>query len=395
MDNLEQQIENTKANFLMNFNVEPTIIAYAPGRINIIGEHTDYNRGLSMPTAINRWVVICISPNNKKEINVVSKDFGTVMKFSLGESYAPQNSWEKYVYGCIEVFEQTHPIYDGFNMCIAGNVPIGSGVSSSAALEVACMNALNKFTGSPLEPRVLVKLCQRVEHEYLEVNSGLLDQYTSQFSREGNFMVLDFNTNSHQYITINLNNYCWVLCDTKVSRTLAGSKYSERVKETKDGLLQLQQLYPEIKSFRDIKDFHLSTLKNNTIKNRLLHYVSENKRVNNAIKAIAENDIALLGELITASHISLRDLYEVSCPELDFLVETALSSPFCLGSRMMGGGFGGCTINLVEKTALEKFKRAIENEYQLKFNIKTEINIYQSVNGAGIYPSRKDVYYTA
>jgi galactokinase len=273
----------------------------------------------------------------------------------------------------------------GFDAVIWGNVPIGSGVSSSAAMEVALMNALRAAYQADFDDLALVKLCQRVEHEYLKVNSGLLDQYASQFSRVGKLMILDFNQLSSEYVDANMQDWTWILTDSKVKRELAGSKYSERVQETADALKEIQSKNPAVKGFRDIAEEDLSSISDPVQQKRIKHLISENQRVREAAEALQQQDFERLGKLLTASHISLRDDYEVSCPELDFLVDTALQLPYCAGSRMMGGGFGGCTISLVRKDSVQKFNGFMTDEYVREYDIITEINNYQLVDGAGSY----------
>lgn len=391
MQSLVEQLEACRNKFITHFGEVPTFVAHAPGRINIIGEHTDYNLGLSLPCAINRWVTVSLKPRNDKKIHVISEDFHGEMQFELGEPFQPQASWQHYIYGCLILFQKTTPLHTGFQATISGNVPIGSGVSSSAALEVAFMNALNHTVGDPLDPMTLIKLCQQTEHQYLNVKSGLLDQYASQFSQANKAMVLDFQTLTHQYITADTLDYTWVLCDSKVQRTLSGSKYSERVRETHHGFLTIQEQFPALKSIREVEEKHLSFLDHPVQQKRIKHYLTENKRVLDTVTALAEKDLKKVGQLLSASHESLRDDYEVSCPELDYLVEQALVSTYCLGSRMMGGGFGGCTINLVHKKQVANFKEFIKVSYYRKFNRETEINSYQTVDGAGISPVAKNV----
>lgn len=376
---LQELISANHESFVKHFKHEPQLVAHAPGRINIIGEHTDYNQGLSMPCAINRWVIVSMAATTGKEVKIISTDFKGVMTFILGEDYDPKNHWEKYIYGCILLFGKSHPITTGFNAVISGNVPIGSGVSSSAALEVAFMNALNSFTQAGLDNLSLIKLCQQVEHQYLGVKSGLLDQYASQFSVSGKVMLLDFLNLSHQYIPADIKGYAWVLCDTKVKRSLAGSKYSERVEETSHALKTIKQKDISVKGFRDITEKHIELIEYPNEQKRIRHFVNENKRTNEALKAFEKGDIETLGKLITASHNSLQHDYEVSCNELDFLAEQALN--YATGSRMMGGGFGGCTISLVEEETVSTFSEHIRKSYKEKFGIDTEINIYQSVDG--------------
>jgi len=382
---LEDIITYSKELFEHHFNTSPSCIGYAPGRINVIGEHTDYNFGLSMPCAINRWVTAAFSLRSDNIIFIISNDFDGELLMEVGKEYSPSEEWQKYIYGCIKICQDILPFKTGFNVMITGNVPVGSGVSSSAALEVAFMNGLNEIMNLKLDSLSLIKKCQQVEHEYLQVKSGLLDQYASQFSIAGKLMVLDFLTMSHEYIDADMDGYCWVLCDSKVKRTLAGSKYSERVEETQSALESLKKLFPAIKGFRDIEEKHLSSIENPIHKKRIRHYITENIRVKDAVVALANKDLDIFGVLIYSSHISLRDDYEVSCAELDFLVEQTKGLSYCLGSRMMGGGFGGCTINLVDKKYVTDFSEHIKIAYSKQFNIETEIHQYVSVDGAGVH----------
>lgn len=380
----EDVLSKTSDAFFEAFQMHPTHVSRAPGRINIIGEHTDYNFGLSMPCAINRWITVTFSPRSDNQIYVISKDFNQVLFLSMKANYQPDSDWKKYVYGCIQIVSAIKKMNGGFNALIEGNVPIGSGVSSSAALEVAFMNGLNAFYNLKLDQLSIIKLCQRVEHEYLKVKSGLLDQYASQFSKENQLLVLDFQKNTHTYISAEMDAYCWVLCNSNVKRSLAASKYSERVMETEAALKQLSETYPEIRHFRDITETHIAAVKNSVQQKRIKHYVSENKRVLDAIEALDQQDLIHFGALLTASHISLRDLYEVSCDEVDFLMEQAISLSYCLGSRIMGGGFGGCTINLVKKDRTQDFSTFMKFAYLKRYNMVTEINEYISVDGAHV-----------
>ena len=382
---LQKYIDTTSHYFQEKYGVAPSVVAYAPGRINIIGEHTDYNFGLAMPAAINRWVVVCLRPRPDQVISVTSQNYHDTMEFTLGTAFEPSKSWQKYTYGSITIFGGQFPIQKGFDAVIWGNVPIGSGVSSSAAMEVALMNALRAAYQADMDDLALVKLCQRVEHEYLKVNSGLLDQYASQFSRVGKLMILDFNALRSEYVDADMKDWTWILADTKVKRELAGSKYSERVQETANALKEIQQKNPAVKGFRDITVEDTGSISDANQQKRIQHLVSENLRVQEAAKALQEQNFTALGNILTASHVSLRDDYEVSCPELDFLVDAALQLPYCVGSRMMGGGFGGCTISLVRKDSVLKFSNFLTDEYAREYDIVTEISNYQLVDGAGSY----------
>jgi galactokinase len=382
---LQKYIQNTSNYFTEKYGGNPTIVAYAPGRINIIGEHTDYNLGLSMPAAINRWVIVCLRLRPDQTVSVTSQNYHDKMEYTLNQPFTPADSWEKYTYGSITIFGTQYPVKQGFEAVIWGNVPIGSGVSSSAAMEVALMNSLRAAFAPEMDDLALVKMCQRVEHEYLKVKSGLLDQYASQFSRVGKLMILDFNQLSSEYVDADMQDWAWILADTKVKRELAGSKYSERVQETANALQEIKSKDSSVQGFRDITEAHFDLIADATQRKRIRHLVLENQRVLKAAEALSQKNFEALGKLLTASHQSLRDDYEVSCPELDFLVDTALQLPYCAGSRMMGGGFGGCTISLVRKDSVIKFSNFLTDEYAREYDIVTEINNYQLVDGAGSY----------
>jgi galactokinase len=383
LNSLEELIENNYVLFNEEFHKGPDFSAIAPGRINIIGEHTDYNLGLSMPAGINKWVIASFSERRDNKVNIKSLTFKSHLSFSIGFTPKLSESWQQYVFGAFSVFKEVAKVDHGFDAYIWGNVPVGSGVSSSAALEVAVMNGLRAMYHADLSDVDLVKLCQRVENEHLGVKSGLLDQYASQFSREGEVMVLDFKNLSHQYIDFNSQDYEWVLVDSKIRRELANSAYSDRVRETSNALKLIKGKIDGVEDFRDLKENYLDLLPNEIWRKRLKHYLSENARVLQAIDAIQSKDFVQLGKLLLASHTSLKNDYEVSCEQLDFLVEE-LQNEYCLGSRMMGGGFGGCTINLVAKDGFNDFKEIIRKSYRSKFNIEPGIEKYKLVQGAFI-----------
>jgi galactokinase len=385
MIELKQLIHENEDNFRKEFSSAPLLTAAAPGRINIIGEHTDYNNGLSMPAAINRWVVVSISERADSEVHVKSFNFKDRFIFNLNDKVNPAQSWMNYVYGAFHIFSKESKIRKGFNACIYGNVPLGSGVSSSAALEVALLNAFRALYKAGFDDLKLVKLCQRIEHEYLGLKSGLLDQYASQFSKSGKLMILDFKSLSHTYIDAESKGWKWVLVNSNVKRELAGSKYSERVEETAAALAFIKDADHSVKGFRDLTLTHLTLLKNKIQAKRIEHFITENERVRMAAQFIEKGEWLKLGTLLNESHRSLRDDYEVSCEELDFLQSAAISNKACVGSRMMGGGFGGCTINLVKESEVEQFKNTIGSAYFLRFNIKPEISEYLITNGADIY----------
>ncbi|MDX2190950.1 MAG: galactokinase [Bacteroidota bacterium] len=384
LQSLEKKVS---ALFESKFNQQPQLISSAPGRINIIGEHTDYNLGLSMPAAINRWVIVCFAWRNDNIVKVASESYNNEMVYTIGQSFTPSDSWMKFIYGALEIFQRTNKMDKGFNAFVWGNVPLGAGVSSSAAVEVSFMNLLRMAYKSPMTDVEAVKNCQKIEHEYIGVKSGLLDQYASLFSKAGKLMKLDFNSLTHEYSDADMGNWCWVLANTKVKRELSGSKYTERVNETQEGLKWLTTNNPKIKGFRDITINDVETIQNPVVKKRLKHFVLENARVDLLAKAFAAKNIQEVGRILYEGHTSLQVDYEVSCDELDYLVELAKKFDGCAGARMMGGGFGGCTINLLKKEKLADFSTYILSNYKQKFNIDSEIYAFDVVDGAACKPT--------
>jgi galactokinase len=384
MNELQQLIIQNQARFKQRFSRSASHTAYAPGRINLIGEHTDYNGGLAMPAAVNCWVLVSGAKRWDSLVRVYSHNFQNTLEFDLFADYQPLSSWQKYVYGIIKLMDGYQSLETGFEAYLWGNIPIGAGVSSSAGTEVALGNFVRSLFKLSISDLELVKLCQQTDHQYLSIKSGLLDQYASQFSRAGKIMMLDFQKLSHQYIPANFGDYSWVLVNSQVKRELASSKYSERVQETQAGLADLQAQFPEIQHFRDITLNYLPFVEDKIIQKRLKHFITENQRVESFSQAIENQDFSLAGQILTESHTSLQVDYEVSCPEIDFLVEQALSQPNVLGSRIMGGGFGGCTINLLTTETIENFREFISTNYQQKFRVQATIAAYNLVDGAGV-----------
>jgi galactokinase len=384
MNELQQLIVENKTRFKQKFSRLASHTAYAPGRINLIGEHTDYNLGLAMPVAINRWVLVSGAKRWDSRVRVYSHNFQAVLEFDLFDDYQPINSWQKYVYGMIKLMDEHQSLENGFEAYLWGNIPIGAGVSSSAGTEVALGNFLRDLYKIALTDVELVKICQQTDHQYLKIKSGLLDQYASQFSRAGKIMILDFQSLSHQYISADFADYSWVLVNSQIKRELASSKYSERVQETQVGLSDLQAQFPEIQHFRDITPNYLPFVSDKISQKRLKHLISENQRVLRFSEAIENQDFSLVGRILSESHTSLRDEYEVSCPEIDFLVEQALQQPYVLGARIMGGGFGGCSLNLLKTETINNFKEFMSENYQQKFGIQAIVTHYELVDGAGM-----------
>jgi len=376
-------IKKIKKDFISLYKKKAKIIISAPGRINIIGEHTDYNYGLAMPAAINKYIYVAISFNEDKKINVYSDQFEEQFSFKLTDMTASK-SWCKYVLGGINEVFQSYNVSSGLDILIHSNLPIGKGISSSAALEVALVNALIKIFSIDENDNNIIKICQKIDHKYIGIQSGVLDQSASQLSKAGNILKLDFNNGSFNYINANFSDCTWVVIDSMIKRELAASKYHERVNESKEALGIISSLLNKKISFRDIRIDNLLLLDNPILKKRIKHYLNENERVIQMENSISNNDKNSIGEILIQSHRSLRDLYEVSCKEIDYLFSISSQFQYWYGGRIMGGGFGGSMINLVENGYEEEYSDFIKGKYKQKFNIDADVFNVQFSNGVEV-----------
>ena len=382
---LEELVGACAAGFAERFGRPATAIASAPGRINVIGEHTDYNEGLALPAAVNRWVVAAVSPRGDDRVVVFSEAFGEAAQGGLVGPDGDAPGWSRLVLGLGRRFAELARIDRGFDVLIAGNVPPGAGVSSSGATAMAILNALRATFDVPVNDLGLVRLAQRVEHEDLGVATGLMDQYVSQFAHPASAMLIDFRGPSHDYVHWSLQEWCWVLIDTKIRRELAASAYGERVDETRRALQDVMAADTAVGSFADLRRRHIDALSDAVLRRRLRHYLIENERVGAAVAAMIAGAAESLGDLLLGSHESLRDDYAVSCAELDTLVESAIASDACAGARMMGGGFGGCTINLVRVDAVASFVDNVAREFESRFSYAPATGCYVLVGGARVH----------
>lgn len=358
------------------------VLAWGPGRVNVIGEHTDYNGGLALPAAINRWVVVALAPREDTLLRAHSMDFNETWEWDTTTTPTHARSWTRYVAGAMDVCGLIGKAGRGCDVMVEGDVPIGAGLSSSAAVEVALLNGLRKLWGLDFPDQELIRRGQRIEHEHLGLQSGLLDQCASQFSREGHLLRIDFRDMSLRHVSANMTGWTWVVVDTGVRRELAGSAYRDRVRECKQGLEYLSAKHPTVRHFRDITRAHLDASPNEIWRPRLGHVVAENQRVDDVVTALEKGDWKAVGQLLLASHHSLRDHYQVSCTELDLLVELAMQRG-ALGARMVGGGFGGCTLNLVPTVEAESFTESMVAEYRARTKRDGRAWRFVAVGGAG------------
>ena len=378
-------IEETIQHFSNTYLDKPNFISMAPGRVNIIGEHTDYNDGLAMPAAIDRYVCVAIRKNNHEIINATSTDFSDSFSIKLNEK-SEDILWNKYVVGTVKEICDKYNIYSGFDILIHSNLDIGSGLSSSAALELSIANAILYLFNIKADDYDIINTCQKVEHEHINIKSGILDQSASQLSKDGCFLVLNFSNNTYRHIQNNSSNCVWVLVDSMVKRKLASSKYHERVEECSNAIKIIRERKGKKINFNTMSDKDLSVLEkiDSVAYNLAKHVVEENERVKRMEGAISKNDLNEIGKILIHSHESLRDLYEVSCLEIDYLIDISSKFKSWLGGRIMGGGFGGNTINLIREGDEMKYSKYIKKKYLDKFQIIPKIRIVNFTDGAKV-----------
>lgn len=357
--------------FLSHFSTKP-LIAFAPGRINLIGEHTDYQEGFVFPAAVEQGIWVAIQVNDLKVCRLYSLDFDQEFTFDL-EAFSPKKGhWATYVMGMVALLKQAGYPITGFDMVIGGNIPVGSGLSSSAAFSVAIGTAISGLYGFQIPKKSIALYGQKSEHLFAGVNCGIMDPYASAFGVKGKALLLDCRSNTHEEIPAEFGDYSLILVNSKVKHSLADSAYNKRREACEESVRVLQSTFPEIKTLRDLSISELPEVENilsAALFPKAKHVITECNRVHEAAKALKSGDLEHFGTLLKASHQSLSKDFEVSCPELDFLAEKSWTIAGVLGSRMMGGGFGGCTINLVKNSELDLFKSQISDSYKAHFGI--------------------------
>ncbi|MFN2407657.1 MAG: galactokinase [Pyrinomonadaceae bacterium] len=357
----------------------------APGRVNLIGEHTDYNDGFVMPAAIDLSVFVTLRPREDRVLEITSENFNETIEFDLDQKDpSARGHWSDYPIGVAVMLERAGHRLRGAHLQIRGEVPLGSGLSSSAAIEVATACALVNSSNVNIEPRELALLCQKAENEFVGAHVGIMDQFVALFGKAQKALMLDCRSLEFQLLplpdTVNL-----VICNTMVKHELASSAYNERRAQCEAGVRHLAQSLPHIKALRDVTFEELEQFGKDlrdVVYRRCRHVITENARVLAAAEALENYHLRPFGQLMAESHHSLRDDYEVSCKELDVMVELACKVDGVYGARMTGGGFGGCTINIVEVEHVERFKHLVARDYERFTGLKPEIYICEASNGA-------------
>ncbi len=379
--------EQIRSQFTATFGDDKDLqVIMAPGRVNLIGEYTDFNEGFVFPMTVDRGVYVGIRARDDQRVRVKSSRFGELIDYRLDDFEKPEpGHWSCYVLGVVEELRLLELVPQGFDAVIDGNLNLGAGLSSSAALETATALALQSLFGFEMSRVDVATLCQRVEHRYANVMCGIMDQFASGLGHSNHALLLDCRTLSHVNIPTNLDKYRIVIISSEVKRELASSAYNERRAQCEEGVALFRQFDPTIASLRDVTpdlfDAYGDQL-SEVVFRRCRHVITENARVLDASAALAADELVQFGRLMTASHNSLRDDFEVSCDELDCLVDIANGTEGVLGSRMTGAGFGGCTVTLIHMDAIETL-RANLLPYTDRFGLNPEMFVLQGNLEAG------------
>jgi len=381
---------NIVERFRARFGAVPHVYR-APGRVNLIGEHTDYNDGFAMPAAIEFYCWAAVGPRDDRKLSIYSEEFSASAEADLmSAALEPSKTWSDYPVGVALQFERAGFQLHGANLLIESEVPIGAGLSSSAAIEVATALALSDLSGWSPDRIQLAKLCQKAENEFVGARVGIMDQFVSLHGQEDHALMLDCRSLSFEPLLIP-DSVKLVISNTMVKHELASSEYNRRRADCEEAVRRLSTVLPGIRALRDVSleqlEKHRGVLSDVTYK-RALHIVTENARVLDSAEALRSGDIVRFGQRMAESHRSLRDLYEVSCRELDLMVDLAFQQKGVFGARMTGGGFGGATINLVDARYAGEFKEKMAKSYQRETGLVPQIYICRPAEGAGpVLPS--------
>jgi len=380
-------IKPIKNKFKELFSENPLLVR-SPGRINLIGEHTDYNDGFVFPAAIDKEICFAVAKNNIGKFRFYAFNLNEGFELEVDKLAKTETLWANYLLGVAAQYKKAGYQIKGVDCVFGGDIPMGAGLSSSAAIENGFAFALKEIFGFEVSKIDMIKMAQKAEHEYVGVMCGIMDQFASMNGKENNAIKLDCRSLNFEYANIILSDYVIVLCDTKVKHELASSEYNARRKECEAGVKILQKHNREITALRDVDIELLQKYKiefEPIVYKRCEYVVKENRRVEKAFASLQQNDMKTFGELMYLSHEGLRDEYEVSCSELDLLFTLARKSGYVIGARMMGGGFGGCTINLVKKKNIEAFSEIIKTGYVQTTGVEPEIHMVKIVDGTGLF----------
>ena len=363
----------------------PSISIRAPGRVNIIGEHTDYNEGWVMPGAINRFVYVLVAENTTGRHHWAADNLDESVRLDLEDiTLQDMPLWARYLAGAIQVADTDTPA-KALSILIAGDLSVGAGLSSSSALVCATIFALHQLDDKEIDRVEIANLGRNVERDIIGLQGGIMDQFAIMLSRKNSVMKLDCRDLSHQFISADLHSAKWTLINTKVKHQLVDSDYNERANECKEAIIYLQQTFPEIMSLRDVTvEMLLEATIPPLLHKRSLFVIEENQRVHAMADALQKKDASAAGEILKLSHAGLQHQYEVSCAELDMLADFANQYPGVYGARMMGGGFGGCVLCLAEENVMHTLTQEASRRFDAAFGYPPEIINFELTDGVGV-----------
>ena len=379
-------MSDVRAQFRSFFGAEPLVVR-SPGRVNLIGEHTDYNEGFVLPATIDRAITLAVAPNGRRRYRLLAVDLDETHESEPAALLPSERGWPNYLLGVVAQIRARGLEVPGFDCAFGGDIPLGAGMSSSAAIAAGIAFALNESFALGLDRIALARIAQGAEHEFAGVRCGIMDQFVNLFGAAGHALKLDCRSLAYELVPFAFADVRIVLCDTGVKHALASSEYNLRRRQCEAGVAALQRVDPRIRSLRDVDAELLAAQRDwldPLVFRRCRFVLDENARLQAGCGNLKRGDLAAFGECMGGSHAGLRDDYEVSCPELDALVKIAQPLPGVLGARMMGGGFGGCTINLVRTEAVESFADTIQDDYRHRCGRETRVFVTRIAAGTAI-----------
>ncbi len=384
---MEKRLKVLKNEFYKHFgdDGQKIRIFLAPGRVNLIGEHTDYNGGFVLPVAIDRNIIVAASPNRENVLRLQSLNFDNTAIYNLNEiKYEAKDRWANYPKGVAKLLQEKGYRIQGMDLLFEGNIPIGSGLSSSAAIEVVSCLTITTLSDIEIDKKEIPILCQKVENEFIGMRCGIMDQFVITFAKQGMALFLDCRNLEYEHIPVSSSDVAIIITDTRKKRKLIDSEYNTRRRQCEEGVKILKQYITGIKQLRDITPEQFERYKNklpSTVCKRCEHIVYENDRVIRAKELLKNNKIQEFGNLMYESHESLNKLFQVSCFKLDTIVKITENIKGVIGSKMTGAGFGGCVVSLVNKESRDTFVENVSEKYQKKFKIKPDFYICNVEDG--------------